>query len=231
MFCTNCGKKLYDGDRFCAHCGTRARAEAPEIKPVSQDIVFNPPFKTEAERRTSEIFRGFVSEEPEEQKKSYAEPVNFDWNLDGFPKETRKTDEVDFNWGSVIERRNQQRGDVQNKETGAEGSGEVFQWKTEPRQTPAVPVVDKIDLHNVWDDKEKPEPVNETVPGENVRVRTPLFVEEDFLKRPAVTETQDTEVKFSFADPEPEFAEISEVPELILPEEPVNHTAEVSHEE
>ena len=50
-----------------------------------------------------------ASEKPAEEKKRTAEPVNFDWNLSGFPQETRKTDDVDFNWDSVVERRNQQR--------------------------------------------------------------------------------------------------------------------------
>ena len=57
MFCTNCGKKLHDGDRFCANCGTRVREEAPEMR---QEVVFNPPFKAEAEHRTRENFTGFA---------------------------------------------------------------------------------------------------------------------------------------------------------------------------
>jgi len=96
MYCTNCGKKVYEGDRFCAHCGTKVREERPAPKPMSSDVVFNPPFKIEADRRTSEIYRGFVSE-PAEEKPRQTEPVSFDWNLDGFPQETRRTEEVDFN--------------------------------------------------------------------------------------------------------------------------------------
>ena len=34
MFCTNCGKKLYDGDRFCGNCGRKVRSDAPAPKPV-----------------------------------------------------------------------------------------------------------------------------------------------------------------------------------------------------
>ena len=160
MFCTNCGKKVYDGDKFCAHCGTRTRAEAPAPKPVSQDIVFNPPFKKEAERRTNEIYRGFVTEESQKPKARPVEPVNFDWNLDGFPKEMKKTDEIDFNWDSVVERRNQQR------------SGSVKE------ETPyTAPVVDKIDLRNAVREV-SPEPVPEIHLGAGSgRVRTPLFSE------------------------------------------------------
>ncbi|MBR4410249.1 MAG: zinc ribbon domain-containing protein [Firmicutes bacterium] len=167
MFCTNCGKKLHDGDKFCANCGTKVRKDTPEIKPVSNDIVFNPPFKVEAEKRTSEIYRGFVSDKPAEEKKRTAEPVNFDWNLSGFPQETRKTDDVDFNWDSVVERRNQQR----REET-----------RQEYRQDVPAPVVDKIDLHEAEKhapQKEEAVPLTEedilaalSVSG---RVRTPLY--------------------------------------------------------
>ena len=167
MFCTNCGKKLHDGDKFCANCGTKVRKDTPEVKPVSNDIVFNPPFKVEAEKRTNEIYRGFVSDKPAEEKKRTAEPVNFDWNLSGFPQETRKTDDVDFNWDSVVERRNQQR----REET-----------RQEYRQDVPAPVVDKIDLHEAEKhaaQKEEATPLTEedilaalSVSG---RVRTPLY--------------------------------------------------------
>ena len=167
MFCTNCGKKLHDGDKFCANCGTKVRKDTPEVKPVSNDIVFNPPFKVEAEKRTNEIYRGFVSDKPAEEKKRTAEPVNFDWNLSGFPQETRKTDDVDFNWDSVVERRNQQRRD---------------ETRQEYRQDVPAPVVDKIDLHEAEKhaaQKEEAAPLTEedilaalSVSG---RVRTPLY--------------------------------------------------------
>ena len=101
MFCTKCGKELYDDDKFCAHCG----AEVREPKHARyDDIVFNPPFKIEAERRTQEILK--TAEEPKIIPK-ISEPVSFDWNLEGFPSsQPRKTEDVDFNWGSVVEKRN-----------------------------------------------------------------------------------------------------------------------------
>lgn len=123
MFCTNCGKELYPGDKFCAHCGNKVRLgeAAPKLR---QDVVFNPPFRVEAEKRTSEIFRGF--EEVAERRPRQTEPADFDWNLDGFPKaEGRRTEEIDFNWDSVVERRNEKRA---------------------TEDMPAIPVVDKIDL-------------------------------------------------------------------------------------
>ena len=88
MFCTNCGKKLYEGDRFCAYCGTKVREEEPKSR---QEIVFNPPFRAEAERGPSEIFKGFSESSEELEKPRRTEPAHFDWNLDGFPSsESRK---------------------------------------------------------------------------------------------------------------------------------------------
>ena len=125
MFCTNCGKKLYEGDRFCAYCGTKVREEEPKAR---QEIVFNPPFRAEAERRTSEIFRGFAESREEPEKSHRTEPAHFDWNLDGFPSgETKKTEDVDFNWDSVMDRKRE----VHREDT---------------RSIPAVPVVDKIHI-------------------------------------------------------------------------------------
>ena len=113
MFCTKCGKKLHDGDIFCAHCGTKVRDDllfkseeksAPRATRFDE-VVFNPPFKAEAERRTQYI----------EEAKSYSsepkkESIHFNWNLDGFPASERKKEE-DFviNWDSVIERRKEDR--------------------------------------------------------------------------------------------------------------------------
>ena len=54
MFCTKCGKQLHDEDIFCAHCGNRVRAEEPKETVTDSrysDIVFNPPFKLEAQQR------------------------------------------------------------------------------------------------------------------------------------------------------------------------------------
>lgn len=104
MYCTKCGKKLQDGDRFCANCGAEVR-KTDNIE--SDDVVFNPPFKIEAQRRTEEILK---STEKSEQPKPKQETVDFAWNLDGFPStQPRKTEEVDFNWGSVVEKRNNAR--------------------------------------------------------------------------------------------------------------------------
>lgn len=252
MFCTNCGKKIYDGDKFCANCGVKVRKEAPEPKPVRHDIVFNPPFKVEAEKRTNEIYRGFVSEKPAEEKKRTVEPVNFDWNLSGFPKESRKTEAVDFNWDSVVERRNQQR----REET-----------RSEYRQDAPAPVVDKIDIHEAEKHMLQKEAAEPAVDEEAVlaalaasgRVRTPLYngpltapaeAAAEMFKEPVwepVTAAMERAAAAPKKAPEPEKVEepekaeepekkdpavnvdtfdlselglITEIPELILPDEP-----------
>ncbi|MBQ4649303.1 MAG: zinc ribbon domain-containing protein [Firmicutes bacterium] len=103
MFCTKCGKELYDGDRFCAHCGAEVRETR---RSRYDDVVFNPPFKVEAQRRTEEILRS--SESPKAEVKK--ETVSFDWNLDGFPSaQPRKTEAVDFNWDSVLEKKKESK--------------------------------------------------------------------------------------------------------------------------
>lgn len=244
MFCTNCGKKVYDGDKFCANCGTKVRKDVPEPKPVNSDIVFNPPFKVEAEKRTNEIYRGFAAEKPAEEKKRTVEPVNFDWNLSGFPQETRKTEEVDFNWDSVVERRNQQRRD---------------ETRQEYRQDVPAPVVDKIELHEA--EKHAPQAEETSALTEedilaalsvSGRVRTPLyngplvepakaaaemFAEPVWEPVNVAMERAAAEPKKPAAEPVPEPAEeepavnvdtfdlselglITEIPELILPDDP-----------
>lgn len=205
MFCTNCGKELHEGDRFCANCGTKTREESPKPKEASQDVVFNPPFKVEAEQRTAEIYKGFVSEAEEAPKPRRTESVSFDWNLEGFPQEQRKTEEINFNWDTVIERRNRQK----QEEVGV----------------PKIPVVDKIELKpaeasfaaksvevpevsevlTTTEDVASNEPKSESaaeVKAEKVRVRTPLFVEPVNTPKEAGLE---------------EILHIDEIPELILP--------------
>lgn len=137
MFCTECGKELHEGDRFCANCGTKVREM---IAPAYQEVVFNPPFKVEAERRTAALSRE-VEENTEEPKVVKTEAPSFNWNLDGFPKaEPRKTEDVDFHWESVVEKRNQGR------------TAEPMSWSELDAKSPAssvvtAPVVDKIEIH------------------------------------------------------------------------------------
>lgn len=123
MFCTKCGKELYEGDRFCAYCGAEVRAQRHS---KNDEIVFNPPFKIEAQKKTEEILK--AAEERKDTEKEKKETVSFDWNLDGFPAaQPKKTEDVDFNWDSVLERRN--RGFAPTEPTV-----EKIEPKLEPRE-------------------------------------------------------------------------------------------------
>ncbi len=218
MFCTNCGKELHEGDRFCANCGTKTRKEAPKPKEVSQDVVFNPPFKVEAEQRTAEIYKGFASEVEETPKPRRTESVSFDWNLEGFPQEQRKTEEINFNWDTVIERRNRQK----QEEMGVPETPVVDKIELKPAdasyaaksaEAPAVSEVPAVSEAPASTEAavaearaaevraEAEEPAIE-VRAEKVRVRTPLFVE-------PVNEPKEAGLE--------EILQIDEIPELILP--------------
>ena len=130
MFCTKCGKELYEGDRFCAFCGAEVRSRSAS---KNDDIVFNPPFKLEAQKKTEEILKA-AEERREEEKKAKRETVAFDWNLEGFPTtRPQKTEDVDFNWDSVLEKRSRI------------GSDAVYPEKKEPVEL-QEPTVEKIEL-------------------------------------------------------------------------------------
>ena len=114
MYCTKCGKELNPNDRFCANCGA-------EIKPGQGDrkydnVVFNPPFRMEAEKKTAQIlknreeFKGFKELADENNRRAARSKAKMDWNLEGFPESlTAKTNKSGFDWDSVIERRNSGR--------------------------------------------------------------------------------------------------------------------------
>ena len=84
MFCKNCGKNLGMDDKFCSECGTRVMVE---------------------KKKTEDLEPMFFLEKPEKEKK--AKKVihldEFNWNLDGYPTAPKKTEDVDFNWSSVLE--------------------------------------------------------------------------------------------------------------------------------
>ncbi len=136
MFCTKCGKELYEGDRFCAFCGAEVRSHGAS---KNDDIVFNPPFKLEAQKKTEEILKA-TEERREEEKKAKRETVAFDWNLEGFPTAApKKTEDVDFNWDSVLEKRSRI------------GSDAVYSEKEEPVMV-QEPTVEKIELPETRDE-------------------------------------------------------------------------------
>ena len=86
MYCKECGKALDPGAKFCSNCGVKVEKEPEPFVPA-----FMKSYGTEPEKET-----------PAPKRKTYEREV-FDWNLDGFPDPNKKTEEVDFNWSSVLE--------------------------------------------------------------------------------------------------------------------------------
>ena len=85
MYCKKCGKKLGDGDRFCSVCGT-------PVEEQKRDSVFE------------NIADMGVREEAPARKPFHMDEMK--WDLDGFPAdEAPVTDDIDFNWSSVLEER------------------------------------------------------------------------------------------------------------------------------
>ncbi|MGN0732907.1 MAG: zinc-ribbon domain-containing protein [Emergencia sp.] len=90
MYCKKCGKALDTDAKFCSNCGTKV---------VREEEPFVPAFMKSY---------GIEKEQEEKPKRKTYERENFDWHLDGFPDPNKKTEEVDFNWSSVLEH-NQRR--------------------------------------------------------------------------------------------------------------------------
>lgn len=108
MFCTKCGKQLHDGDSFCANCGTKIKSDTLQDSPVNtgkyEEVVFNPPFRAEAERRTEQLSKQDNSSPYSSEPKR--ESISFNWNLDGFPQnQPRRTEDFELDWQEVVEKR------------------------------------------------------------------------------------------------------------------------------
>ena len=54
MFCTKCGNELHPNDKFCAKCGAEVRGGGDQ---KYGNVVFNPPFRMEADKRTAQILK------------------------------------------------------------------------------------------------------------------------------------------------------------------------------
>lgn len=87
MYCKNCGKFLSTDAKFCSECGTKVEVEAP--KPKAPEPMF---FTRESEPEVK----------PEKPKK-VVHLDEFNWDLEGYPTTPKKTEDVDFNWASVLE--------------------------------------------------------------------------------------------------------------------------------
>ncbi len=113
MFCKNCGKLLGSGDKFCPECGTKVTVDAPKPTPAPEPMFF-------VEKR----------EEPIVEKKArrVVHLDEFNWDLNGYPTENRKTEAVDFDWASVLEDKIRQ------------ASPKPMEEKPEPKKEKAEPL-------------------------------------------------------------------------------------------
>lgn len=82
MYCKNCGKTVNEGDKFCSGCGARLEEE------------FVPAFRRQTEPEPPQN---------KEKPKRHIITENFNWDLEGYPTENKRTEEVNFNWDSVLE--------------------------------------------------------------------------------------------------------------------------------
>lgn len=115
MYCKKCGKLLDAGDKFCSNCGTR----------VAEDFV--PAFRREEPQETPRTAQS--PEQPEERPKRKFHIEEFNWDLDGYPTARKKTEDVDFNWSSVLEEKRRDvygtpKTESQEAEDGAAKAGE-----------------------------------------------------------------------------------------------------------
>lgn len=118
MYCKKCGKVLNDGDKFCSNCGTKIEEE------------FVPAFRQSVD---------YTPQEREERKPR--KPVSrehFQWDLEGYPTDRRKTEEVNFDWGSVMDdkRRNSFPGMSDSRETAKKEDPNIpaFLQESEPEE-------------------------------------------------------------------------------------------------
>lgn len=115
MYCKNCGKLLDEGDKFCSNCGTKVEKE------------FVPDFKKRQQEAPQEA-------EEERPKKSF-HIEEFNWDLEGYPTDNRKTEDVDFNWESVLDdRQRSRRGEEPEERSEREGFVDPVKTQEEPVQ-------------------------------------------------------------------------------------------------
>ncbi len=82
MICNNCGYQLGEDNKFCPNCGAKV---------MDSQITEGQDQKTAGDNKGGKSKYRFDFEE-------------INWDLDGYPtEETKRTEEVDFNWGPVVD--------------------------------------------------------------------------------------------------------------------------------
>lgn len=115
------------------------------------EIVYNPPFKKEARKKTAEILQATQENAQAEERKAEEaaakRQISFDWNLEGFPSyKPQKTEDVNFNWESVLEKKTKSRGAEAPAVEKLTAADEEFSWEKEFARSRSV-------LSQVWDEK------------------------------------------------------------------------------
>ena len=129
MYCRKCGKTVDPHAKFCSNCGA-------EIKDEKIEFDFDRPSK---------------HTEPEKKKVNVTKE-NFKWDLDGFPSENKKTEEVNFNWDSVLDTR-------RREDPGFSEPVSFTEKEEEPEKKDEVtvePVPEKYELSDLFGDDIKP---------------------------------------------------------------------------
>lgn len=102
MYCKNCGKLLDEGDKFCSGCGTKVEVKAFD----DLTTAFGTPGET-----------------PKEKPKKKFHIEEFNWDLDGYPTSRKKTEDIDFNWESVLEEKQRRAFDQSLSEEEPKAAG------------------------------------------------------------------------------------------------------------
>lgn len=129
MYCKNCGKLLGEGDKFCSNCGTKVETEfIPDFKKRQQEY----PQETQQAKDT----------EPEERPRRNVHIEEFNWDLEGYPTDRKKTEDVNFNWESVLDDRQKLR----RGEEPQEKEEESFFFENQPSADAASGISEETDV-------------------------------------------------------------------------------------
>ena len=100
MYCKKCGREISSDAKFCSYCGHKVEEIKEKEKPEKE-------IKTKADVPEPKI----NSEEKGQKMAQDFHIESFNWDLEGFPSNTtEKTDEIDFNWDSVLEKKRAEEG-------------------------------------------------------------------------------------------------------------------------
>lgn len=177
MFCKECGNLLGSSDKFCPECGTKVKIERPKEAPL-EPMFF-------VEKREEPVV--------EKKPKKVVHHDEFNWDLAGFPTEKRKTEDVDFDWASVLEDRMRQN------------SPKPVEVKPEPKKVEEplghIPKTIEELLASLPDDVveivdvQEEEPSVEELVAKEEEAAVPTDIEDDVLEEEVLEEAETGEIE------------------------------------